>query len=392
MPTLATDAGGGLRDDGRDRLPRLDDDRRAASRDGAGRLVARVAPDARSSAADVVHYPLTVPVPPADRPTVLTLLDVQHLDLPQLFPRGERLFRRLAYDRAAARADQVIVISDWVRGARDRAARPRPGPRPRDPPRGRPRARSRPSETVEREPFLYYPARPWPHKNHARLFEAFERAAARPAPSCGSCSPERATTPRRLPEGVEALGDAPLATRVDLYRRAAAVVFPSLYEGFGLPPLEAMACGCPVAALDRRLAAGGRRRRRRALRPGRSRRDRGRASSERSSGAPTSARSGSSARRASPGTRRRAPTTRLRARRQLLTRRARSASTSIATSSSKLTSGAQPSASRAFEASPTRSCSSAAPRGTAQGRCGRARASRGPPRRTRTRRAPRRCG
>jgi glycosyltransferase involved in cell wall biosynthesis len=32
-----------------------------------------------------------------------------------------------------------------------------------------------------------------------------------------------------------------------LYRRAAALVFPSLYEGFGQPPLEAMACGCPVA-------------------------------------------------------------------------------------------------------------------------------------------------
>ena len=35
---------------------------------------------------------------------------------------------------------------------------------------------------------------------------------------------------------------------VSLYRRAAALVFPSRYEGFGSPPLEAMACGCPVAA------------------------------------------------------------------------------------------------------------------------------------------------
>jgi glycosyltransferase involved in cell wall biosynthesis len=34
---------------------------------------------------------------------------------------------------------------------------------------------------------------------------------------------------------------------VELYRTATALVFPSLYEGFGQPPLEAMACGCPVA-------------------------------------------------------------------------------------------------------------------------------------------------
>ena len=40
----------------------------------------------------------------------------------------------------------------------------------------------------------------------------------------------------------------PLDELVGLYRRAAALVFPSLYEGFGLPPVEAMACGCPVAA------------------------------------------------------------------------------------------------------------------------------------------------
>jgi glycosyltransferase involved in cell wall biosynthesis len=51
-----------------------------------------------------------------------------------------------------------------------------------------------------------------------------------------------------LPEGVEALGNLPLDKRISLYRRASALVFPSLYEGFGLPPIEAMACGCPVAA------------------------------------------------------------------------------------------------------------------------------------------------
>src|SRR5207244_1392760 len=48
----------------------------------------------------------------------------------------------------------------------------------------------------------------------------------------------------------ESLGRVPHDELASLYRRAAAVVFPSLYEGFGQPPLEAMACGCPVACSD----------------------------------------------------------------------------------------------------------------------------------------------
>jgi len=100
----------------------------------------------------------------------------------------------------------------------------------------------------EPEPFVLYPARPWPHKNHARLFEAFASL--------------RQTRPRlrllltgggherlgALPEGIESLGTVSTSALASLYRRAACLVFPSLYEGFGLPPLEAMACGCPVAA------------------------------------------------------------------------------------------------------------------------------------------------
>jgi glycosyltransferase involved in cell wall biosynthesis len=50
------------------------------------------------------------------------------------------------------------------------------------------------------------------------------------------------------PDGVECRGAVSTAELVSLYQRASALVFPSLYEGFGLPPVEAMACGCPVAA------------------------------------------------------------------------------------------------------------------------------------------------
>ena len=114
VPTLAPDVGAGL--------PTVVATGYRASATPAGRLRAMTSATIRPGAlrakletADVVHFPLTVPVPPVSRPTVLTLLDVQHLDLPELFSRGERLFRRLAYDRAARQADQVIVIRQWVR-------------------------------------------------------------------------------------------------------------------------------------------------------------------------------------------------------------------------------------------------------------------------------------
>ena len=53
-----------------------------------------------------------------------------------------------------------------------------------------------------------------------------------------------------VPEGVESRGRVSPDELVDLYRRASALVFPSRYEGFGQPVLEALACGCPVACSD----------------------------------------------------------------------------------------------------------------------------------------------
>ena len=96
-----------------------------------------------------------------------------------------------------------------------------------------------------REPFLLYPANPWPHKNHARLFEAFARVrAGRPELRLVLTGYGHSA---HVPAGVEVRGHVSLDELAELYRSAASLVFPSLYEGFGLPPLEAMASGCPVA-------------------------------------------------------------------------------------------------------------------------------------------------
>ena len=103
-------------------------------------------------------------------------------------------------------------------------------------------------QTGPREEFVFYPARGWPHKNHARLVDAVailreKRPALRLVLTGGGLE---ALGPQ--PDWVEVRGLVPTDELVSLYATAGALAFPSLFEGFGLPPLEAMASGCPVAA------------------------------------------------------------------------------------------------------------------------------------------------
>ncbi|KAA1380668.1 glycosyltransferase family 4 protein [Aeromicrobium fastidiosum] len=199
---------------------------------------------------DVVHYPFTVPLPAPPRGTgfVQSLLDVQHLELPELFSRAELLYRRRFYQGGARRADRIITISEF--------ARERMIDRLGIPPEkvvvahlGVDVADYEPNAGA-REHFVLYPARGWAHKNHARLVAAME-IVRRQLPDLrlvltGGGLDDLGP----LPDWVDRKGLVDLSELRELYRQASAMVFPSLYEGFGLPPLEAMASGCPVAASD----------------------------------------------------------------------------------------------------------------------------------------------
>jgi glycosyltransferase involved in cell wall biosynthesis len=242
VPRLAPDAGDGL--------PSVVVDRYGAATTISGRLAvmarASLRPGLLGADVDAVHFPLTLRLPRVAVPYAITLHDTQHLDLPRLFSRGERLFRALAYRRSALGAQVVIVPSEFVRGravdllgldpARVRAIQ-----------WGIDRGALSPGREP-REPFLLYPARPWPHKNHARLYQAFA-LLRRGRPELRLVLTGKGDY-GRVPEGVEVRGLVSRPELVELYRRAGALVFPSVYEGFGQPPLEAMACGCPVAAAD----------------------------------------------------------------------------------------------------------------------------------------------
>ncbi|NQX11136.1 glycosyltransferase family 4 protein [Microbacteriaceae bacterium VKM Ac-2855] len=199
---------------------------------------------------EILYFPFTVPLPYPSRRQgfVQMVFDLQHLDLPELFPRVEKIFRRFAYEATARRADAIITISHFTK-QRIVEHLGIPAERVHVSHLGVDTSRFTPN-LGPREDYVLYPARAWPHKNHARLFEAMEvvrrtRPGLRLVLTGGNLDALGA-----LPDFVDWRGLVEPDELARLYRGAAALAFPSLYEGFGLPPIEAMASGCPVAAAD----------------------------------------------------------------------------------------------------------------------------------------------
>jgi glycosyltransferase involved in cell wall biosynthesis len=105
---------------------------------------------------------------------------------------------------------------------------------------------------LPRDQFLLQLGTLEPRKNLATTLEAFRRvAAAAPDVGLAVVGPDGwgesgFAVPAELETRVHRLGRVPDEDLPLLYRAATALVYPSLYEGFGLPPLEAMQSGCPV--------------------------------------------------------------------------------------------------------------------------------------------------
>lgn len=186
---------------------------------------------------------------------VFTIHDLNHLDIPQNSSFLKRLYYRLIVKPACRRAARILTVSEFSRKRIIEWAEVS-------------------SEQVVNvgngvsscfwnctEPFapgyryLLCVGNRKPHKNELNLLRAFARSqidrdirlvfTGRPAQSHFALAVELAISSR-----VEYVGTLEESRLASLYRGALALVFPSLYEGFGLPAVEAMASGVPVIAAN----------------------------------------------------------------------------------------------------------------------------------------------
>jgi glycosyltransferase involved in cell wall biosynthesis len=217
----------------------------------------------RRDGVDLMHYAGgTVPVG-SRVPAVLNLHDVQPFDMPDNFPPVKRAYIHRMVPRALHEAYRVIVPSEFVRssvverfGMAPDLLRVVPwGVAPIDvEPDAIARVRSR-YDLPER--WFIYPAITYPHKNHLTLLHAFAKLAARHTGAALVLTGQRGGAEEAIRTEITRLGISDRVRRTGRISRedvlgllagAVGMTFPSRYEGFGLPVLEAMAASTPVVA------------------------------------------------------------------------------------------------------------------------------------------------
>lgn len=225
-----------------------------------------------AAGAEVVHFPFQDAFL-TEVPSIYQPHDLQHLHLPELFSDRQRARREVIYRAHCERAETVVSMTSW--GRRDLirhydlpeekvAVVPGGSVLPEYPV---PSAQdlealhsrlSLPDVPGVRAGYLLYPAQTWPHKNHERLLEALalirdEEGVAIPLVCPGRQTKHFGQIRERMRElDLDATTRfpgfvSPLELR-GLYELATALVFPSRFEGWGLPVTEAFSSGLPVVS------------------------------------------------------------------------------------------------------------------------------------------------
>jgi len=204
-------------------------------------------------------------LPPLQRRTraLLTVHDLSFLRHPETFPTKLGAYLNQAVPRSVARADHILADSEATRRDLIDLLNVPPkkvttlygGVSPRFTPQADAdeRLRLQTHYNVGARPYILAVGTVQPRKNYVRLMEACDPLAAQRdldliivgRPAWLSEPIVAAAEQRPYVHLMGFLADADLPA---LYRQAEALAFPSVYEGFGFPPLEAMACGTPVVA------------------------------------------------------------------------------------------------------------------------------------------------
>jgi alpha-1,3-rhamnosyl/mannosyltransferase len=219
---------------------------------------------ARRHRVDILHHAGgTIPLVRAT-PSLVSIHDLQPLLMPDNFSGLKQGYLRRRLPPSAKHARLIISPSDYTRRTvvglldvlADRTALVPPGYTERlaETPQGDPAVRYR----LDR-PFFLYPAITYPHKNHLTLVRAFAEATVKGADTLLVLTHRPDTMESEVLSLVDSLGVRDRVRRLGhvprgdldwLYAHATALTFPSRFEGFGLPVLEAMGNGCPVIAAN----------------------------------------------------------------------------------------------------------------------------------------------
>lgn len=205
---------------------------------------------------DLLYCPFGVLLFPSEEvPTVVTVVDTLHRDFPFSISVQAREWRELQFRKLLESADFFQVISEFT--AERLKSLYQISPERIFVTHLPIHGRLTPS-VVEREPFFFYPANFWVHKNHEVLLIAYQFYL-------GKCfgqrkwelvltghSDERVSLLRAMADDlgivpqVKFLGHVSEKDLARLYSSASCLVFPSLHEGFGIPIVEAMSFGLPI--------------------------------------------------------------------------------------------------------------------------------------------------